>query len=214
MLLLIDKMSWHYRKTTTVFIRENIRFREFEIRIVRSEISFFLISRIKSWTKRYNVWKIHMTQLKRVHKKIRIARFAQQKLWIVEKIRDVFWRWINSFKHRRFDLLTNTTWLISFRRRNKWKKCERSSIWSRWNFEFLSRDENKSRRRKKDRDERENEKKEKKIRNWRLFVGRRSRKSKKLRLRVANANEWRSTKKKKVMSRRMIMKIVIKVRIM
>ena len=34
-------MSWHYRKTTITFIRENIRFREFEIFIVRSEIFFF-----------------------------------------------------------------------------------------------------------------------------------------------------------------------------
>ena len=98
-------MFWHYRKTTIIFIRESIRFREFEIFTARSEISFFLISRIKSWMKRYSVWKIHMTQLKRAHKKIRVARFAQQKLWIVEKIRDVFWRWINSFKHRRFDFI-------------------------------------------------------------------------------------------------------------
>ena len=41
MLLLIDKMSWHHEKTTIIFIRENIRFREFEIRTVRSEIFFF-----------------------------------------------------------------------------------------------------------------------------------------------------------------------------
>ena len=129
MLSLINKMSWHHRKTTTIFIRENIRFREFEIFSARSEISLLLISRIKSWMKRYNVWKIHITQLKRIYKEIRVARFAQQKLWIVEKIRDVFWRWINFFKHRRFDLLTNTAWLISSRWRNKWKKCERLSIW-------------------------------------------------------------------------------------
>ena len=41
MLSLIDKMFWHHRKTTIIFIRENIRFREFEIFIVRSEIFFF-----------------------------------------------------------------------------------------------------------------------------------------------------------------------------
>ena len=80
MLSLIDKMFWHHRKTTTTFIRENIRFREFEIFIIRSEIFLFLISRIKSWIKRYDVWKIHITQLKWAYKKIRVARFAQQKL--------------------------------------------------------------------------------------------------------------------------------------
>ena len=80
MLSLINKMSWHHRKTTITFIRENIRFREFEIFTVRSEFFLFLISRVKSWIKRYNVWKIYMTQLKRIYKKICVARLAQQKL--------------------------------------------------------------------------------------------------------------------------------------
>ena len=96
-LSLIDKMSWHHRKTTIIFIRENIRFREFEIRTVRSEVFLFLISSVKSWIKRYSVWKIYMIQLKRAHKRICVAHFAQQKLWIVENIRDVFWRWISFF---------------------------------------------------------------------------------------------------------------------
>ena len=42
MLLLIDKMSWHYRKTTITFVRESIRFREFEVRTARNKVSFFL----------------------------------------------------------------------------------------------------------------------------------------------------------------------------
>ena len=69
MLSLINKMSWHHRKTTTIFIRENTRFREFEIFTVRSEVFFLLILRVKSWMKRYNVWEIYMTQLRRIYKK-------------------------------------------------------------------------------------------------------------------------------------------------
>ena len=198
MLLLIDKMSWHHRKTTIIFIRENIRFREFETFTARSEIFFFLISRVKSWIKRYNVWKIYMTQLKRIYK----------------KIRDVFWRWINSLKHRRFDF-ANEHSVIDVVSSTKWMKKMRTIIdlitmrlWI-----SLTWRKQKSTQRMKSRRKRRRKRKGK-IRNRRLFVRRRSRRSKRLRLRVANASEWKSRKKKRMMPRRMIAKIVKRAKIL
>ena len=198
MLSLINKMSWHHRKTTIIFIRENIRFREFEIFTARSKIFLFLILRIKSWMKRCSVWKIYMTQLKRVHKKIRVTRFAQQRLWIVEKIRDLFWRWINSLKHRRFDF-ANKHSVIDFVSSTKKIKKMRTIIdlimmkfWISLTWRKSRLTQRKRSWRKKKRKRRE------KIRNRRLLVLIRSKKSKRLRLQIANASQWKSLTKRKM----------------
>ena len=88
--LLIEKMSWHDRKTIAIFIREKIRLRNFETSCFNNDVSFFFVICIKIWIKRFALWKIYMIQLKRAYKKICVVRLTQQELQMIEKIRNAF----------------------------------------------------------------------------------------------------------------------------